>query len=66
MQDGKLGKIKVSRALPRTGNISCLLGKKCCPDEVYHRIKSENGMEESYARMLEHLTANGVDMPEKT
>ncbi len=52
----------LSSALCHTGNISYLLGKKCSPDEVKARIKSEKGMEEAYARMLEHLAANGVDI----
>ncbi len=52
----------LSSALCHTGNVSYVLGKKCPPDEILERIKSDRDMTETFGRMKEHLAANGVDI----
>jgi len=52
----------LSSALCHTGNISYQLGKQSSPEEVREKIKGEKGCEEAFGRMMEHLSANGVDI----
>jgi predicted dehydrogenase len=52
----------LSSALCHTGNISYRLGKRSDPDEIRERIKGDRDAEATFARMSEHLAANGVDL----
>ena len=52
----------LSSALCHTGNISYRLGSKQAPDEIRDEIKRNDGAQEAFGRMLEHLAANGVDL----
>ncbi len=51
----------VSSALCHTANISYRLGKNQSPDAIREQIHANSAMSESFARMVEHLGANGVD-----
>jgi predicted dehydrogenase len=52
----------LSSALCHTGNISHRLGAKKSPDEIQEVIRADHGMEETFARMVEHLARNNVDV----
>ena len=52
----------LSSALCHTGNISYRLGARKAPGEVKETIKGDASLAESFARMTEHLAANGVDL----
>jgi predicted dehydrogenase len=51
-----------SSSLCHAGNISYRLGKKASADEIAEQVKSNELLADSYARMLKHLEANGVDL----
>ncbi|MBM3846258.1 MAG: Gfo/Idh/MocA family oxidoreductase [Verrucomicrobia bacterium] len=50
----------LSSALCHTGNISYQLGAQTSPEDTLERISAEKDLQESYGRMVEHLSANGV------
>ena len=52
----------ISSALCHMGNISYLLGKKMPADDIKKDIGGDAALKESFARMLEHLNANEVDL----
>ncbi len=52
----------LSSALCHTGNISHRLGKTQPQEAIAAAIKADSGMEEAFARMVEHLKQNGVDL----
>jgi len=52
----------LSSALCHTGNISYRLGAAKSSDEIKEAIKGDKGLAEGFARMSEHLAANGVDI----
>ena len=52
----------ISSALCHTGNISWRLGKKMSLDEIRAAIRDNAEMGETFGRVQEHLTANGVDL----
>jgi predicted dehydrogenase len=52
----------LSSALCHTGNISYRLGLKSWPHDIKAALQSEPGAADTYARMAEHLAANGVDI----
>jgi predicted dehydrogenase len=52
----------LSSALCHTGNISYRLGKKMSPGEIKEKIKAMPGMDDTFARMEEHLGRNKVDI----
>jgi predicted dehydrogenase len=51
-----------SSALCHAGNVSYRLGKKVDTAEITEAVKSNELLADGYARMLEHLEANGVDV----
>jgi predicted dehydrogenase len=57
IQEGHL-----SSALCHTGNISYLLGDKLSPGAIRERLQGEPAAAETFARLQEHLGANGVDL----
>lgn len=54
----------ISSALCHTGNISHRLGVHKKPGEVLEAIKGDPNASECFARMMEHLGANGLDTKE--
>jgi hypothetical protein len=52
----------VSSALCHAGNVSHLVGKKTASDEIKEAVAANELLADSYARMLEHLKANEVDV----
>lgn len=52
----------LSSALCHTGNISYRLGEKQKSTEIKEAIKDYKGLGESFDRMAEHLSRNGVDI----
>lgn len=52
----------LSSALCHTGNISYRLGREAAPEEIMERIRGEKDALETFDRMMEHLSANGVDL----
>jgi predicted dehydrogenase len=52
----------ISSALCHTANISNRLGAPHSPDEIRDALKSYTSMAETFARMQEHLGANGVEL----
>ncbi|HEX6960386.1 MAG TPA: Gfo/Idh/MocA family oxidoreductase [Lacipirellula sp.] len=52
----------VSSALCHAGNVSYRVGKKAASDEISEAVKSNELLAGSYARMLDHLKANEVDV----
>ena len=52
----------LSSALCHTGNISYRLGKQAEPDAIREQIKGNRFAQESFDRMGEHLSKNGVDI----
>ena len=56
----------LSSALCHTGNISYQLGTKAKADDIREQIKSHKQGAESFDRMAEHLSKNGVDVKDPT
>jgi len=54
----------ISSALCHMGNISYRLGKTMSAEEIKEAIKDNKEMMDSFERMLEHLSANEVDLKE--
>jgi len=52
----------LSSALCHTSNISYRLGTKAQPGQIREALKSDAGLADTFARMEEHLAANGVDL----
>jgi predicted dehydrogenase len=52
----------ISSALCHTANISNRLGAPHSPEEIRDGLKANPAMAETFARMQEHLGANGVDL----
>ncbi len=52
----------LSSALCHTANISYRLGAKTAPGSIREQIRADAGLAEAFARMEEHLAANGVDL----
>lgn len=50
----------LSSGLCHTGNVSYRLGTQSTPETIQEAIKSDKDLNESYERMVEHLSANGV------
>ena len=52
----------LSSALCHTGNISHRLGHLLAPEAIRERLQGRPAAAETFARLSEHLTANGVDL----
>ncbi len=52
----------LSAAVCHTGNISYRLGEKKSVEEIKQAISADTGAAETLDRMVQHLTANGVDL----
>ena len=52
----------VSSSLCHYANISYLLGQTQSPDEIREKLSARPLLAESFGRMAEHLSANGVDL----
>jgi predicted dehydrogenase len=52
----------LSSALCHTGNISYRLGALKAPEEIKEAIKNQQGLDDTFGRMAEHLAANGVKL----
>lgn len=52
----------LSSALCHTANISYRLGRRAAPGEIRDALHSDAALAEAFARMEEHLAANGVDL----
>lgn len=50
----------LSSGLCHTGNISYRLGSKAQPGQIRDALRADAGLAEAFARMEEHLAANGV------
>jgi hypothetical protein len=52
----------LSAALPHMANVSYRLGKAAPTGEIAERLKGNSQFAETFARMKEHLLANGIDL----
>ncbi len=52
----------LSSALCHTANISYRLGSKQAPGAILEKVKADKNATDSYERMTEHLSKNGVDI----
>ncbi|MDH7501539.1 MAG: Gfo/Idh/MocA family oxidoreductase [Verrucomicrobiota bacterium] len=52
----------LSSALCHTANVSYRLGKHVPPGQIREALRADAGLAEAFARMEEHLAANGVDL----
>jgi predicted dehydrogenase len=65
VEHGRIDDAHYSTALCHLGNISYLVGKEKANTEVAEAIKASEPTKEAFARVLDHLKANDVDV-EKT